>query len=147
MRAQKLSFSIDRCFQILLLLPIATLAIACVGCQSTLRPPFNQVLPADASSKIQHIVVIVQENRSFDNLFYGFPGANSTSAAQLSTGGTTALQPLPFEGGYDLGHGLTDFQTDWNNGAVNGFDKDVPSRMLRRELSVHDSRECGVELR
>jgi phospholipase C len=27
---------------------------------------------------IQHIVILVQENRSFDNLFAGFPGANTT---------------------------------------------------------------------
>ncbi len=123
MRAQKSSFRLNRSFQIPLL-PIAIFAIACVGCQSRPQPPFDTVLPATASSKIQHIVVIVQENRSFDNLFYGFPGANSAAAAQLSTGGTIPLQPLPFEGGFDLGHGLTDFLTDWNNGAMNGFDKD-----------------------
>ena len=30
-----------------------------------------------SSDKIQHIVIIVQENRSFNNLFYGFPGAKT----------------------------------------------------------------------
>ncbi|MFY9720538.1 MAG: hypothetical protein WAK16_12935, partial [Candidatus Cybelea sp.] len=32
-----------------------------------------------SSSKIQHIVIIVQENRSFNNLFYGFPGAHTAT--------------------------------------------------------------------
>ncbi|WP_263353450.1 alkaline phosphatase family protein [Acidicapsa acidisoli] len=76
------------------------------------------------SSKIKHVVVIVQENRSFDNLFHGFPGADTVSTATLSSGSTIPLQPLPIEGGYDLGHELNDFLTDWNNGAMNGFDKD-----------------------
>jgi phospholipase C len=32
---------------------------------------------ASSSAKIQHVVVIVQENRSFNDLFYGFPGAKT----------------------------------------------------------------------
>jgi phospholipase C len=125
--AQKLSPGLDRHSQFLLRLQIpsiAALCIVCVGCQSTLRPASSSDLPAEASGKIQHVVVIVQENRSFDNLFYGFPGANSASLARLSSGGAIPLQPLPFESGYDLGHSLQDFMTDWNNGAMNGFDKD-----------------------
>ena len=30
-----------------------------------------------ASGKIQHVIIIVQENRIFNNLFYGFPGATT----------------------------------------------------------------------
>jgi len=81
-------------------------------------------LPPQASSMIKHIVVIVQENRSFDNIFYGFPGANTATVGQLSTGDTIPLQPLPFQSGWDLGHELSDFMTDWNSGKMNGFDKD-----------------------
>ncbi len=33
-----------------------------------------------AGSPIQHIVVIMQENRSFDNLFNGFPGADTAQS-------------------------------------------------------------------
>ena len=32
-----------------------------------------------ATTPIQHIVIIIQENRSFDNLFQGYPGANTQS--------------------------------------------------------------------
>jgi phospholipase C len=100
------------------------LVLACAGCGSS-KPGVNeQILSPLAASKIKHIVVIVQENRSFDNLFYGFPGANTATVAQLSTGGTIPLRPLPFAGGYDLGHDLVDFTTDFNNGRMNGFDRD-----------------------
>lgn len=98
-----------------------------MGCSSTggsASQSLQNTLPPQASSKVQHIVVIVQENRSFDNLFYGFPGANTATVAQLSNGSTLALQPLPFESGYDLGHGMQDFLTDWNSGKMNGFDID-----------------------
>ena len=40
---------------------------------SFIRTPFL----ADAKRKVQHVVIVVQENRSFDNLFLGFPGANT----------------------------------------------------------------------
>jgi phospholipase C len=96
----------------------------CIGCRNGVSPSVLSNLPPEASGKIKHVVVIVQENRSFDNLFYGFPGADTAGAANLSDGSTIPLQPLPFEGGWDLGHGLSDFETDWNNGQMNGFDKD-----------------------
>jgi phospholipase C len=30
-------------------------------------------------NKIQHVVIIIQENRSFNNLFYGYPGAKTAT--------------------------------------------------------------------
>jgi phospholipase C len=45
--------------------------------------------------KIKHIVFIVQENRTFDNLFGGpnpFPGADAASSGQTSTGTTPLVQ-------------------------------------------------------
>jgi phospholipase C len=50
------------------------------GCNSSntiSTPPTTQ--PAHS---IAHIVVMVQENRSFDNLFAGYPGANTTMQGQ-----------------------------------------------------------------
>src|ERR1035441_1313507 len=37
-------------------------------------------------SPIRHIVVILKENRTFDNYFTGFPGADTTTQATLSNG-------------------------------------------------------------
>lgn len=92
----------------------------CVGCSES----GPVATTPSAANSIKHVVVIVQENRSFDNLFYGFPGANTATVAKLSNGATIPLQPLPLEGGYDLGHELNDFITDWNMGRMNGFDQD-----------------------
>lgn len=94
--------------------------VSLTGCSNS----SPQATPLEASNYIKHVVVIVQENRSFDNMFYGFPGANTATQAQLSNGSTIPLQALPLEGDYDLGHELNDFLTDWNMGRMNGFDQD-----------------------
>jgi hypothetical protein len=57
------------------------------------------------SQKIKHIVVIMQENRSFDNLFHGFPGADTVDSGQ-SNGKPVALQPVRIEQGTDVDHSM-----------------------------------------
>ncbi|MGB6517030.1 MAG: hypothetical protein WBE79_00840, partial [Candidatus Cybelea sp.] len=47
---------------------------------------------AAASSKIQHVVIIVQENRSVDNLFQFLRGANTQSYGLNSQGQDVPLQ-------------------------------------------------------
>ena len=76
-----------------------------------------------ALGKISHVVVIVQENRSFDNLFYGYPGADTVASGQTSSGVTVALQPVSFTENYDLSHQLSDYVASYDGGAMNGFDR------------------------
>jgi phospholipase C len=72
---------------------------------SALRAP----LRPGASGKIQHVVVIIQENRSFDNLFQGYPGANTVSSGKDSTGQTIPLQPVSLATEYVLDHSAAAF--------------------------------------
>jgi phospholipase C len=58
---------------------------------------------AAASTKIKHIVFIVQENRTFDNMFGGpnpLPGAATVAVGQTLTG-TRPLKKIELEGGKD----------------------------------------------
>jgi phospholipase C len=82
------------------------------GC-SALRQPFDiaqgdsaadglQPSPAIAGGKIKHIVYIVQEGRSFDNLFNGYPGANTVSKGKNSNGQTITLQPSSLKETYRI---------------------------------------------
>jgi phospholipase C len=57
-----------------------------------------------ASKKIKHIVYIVQENRSFDNLFYGYPGADTRTSGMNSTGKKIKLQPVSLKTQYVIDH-------------------------------------------
>ena len=105
-----------------------------------------RVRPANSSS-VQHVVFLMQENRSFDHYFgslggvSGFNDTNNrgafTQAWNTDNGGTGAPageQPpdvlLPFhmstwKGGgectYDLSHGWPAEHACWNNGAMDSF--------------------------
>jgi phospholipase C len=57
---------------------------------------------AAAGSKIKHIVYIVQERRSFDNLFQGYPGANTLPKGMNSNGHTITLQPVSLKKTYKI---------------------------------------------
>lgn len=59
-----------------------------------------------AAGKITHIIFIVQENRTFDNIFGGpnpFPGADAAKSGKTSNGATRVLseEPLATVGGTD----------------------------------------------
>ena len=62
-----------------------------------------------SSGKIQHIVIVVQENRSFNNLFYGFPGATTSSYGYTSTGKKVKLSPIGLETWWDVEHDSSGF--------------------------------------
>jgi phospholipase C len=74
-----------------------------------------------ASSKIQHVVILIQENRTFDNLFATFRGADGTQTGASTTHGTVMLREVNLSN-FDLGHDHRDFLNEYNHGKMNGFD-------------------------
>jgi phospholipase C len=71
---------------------------------------------------IKHVIVLIQENRTFDNLFNGFPGADSAATGTAHDGSTVALKPVPFEEVWDPDHSHQAWVTDYDNGKMDGFD-------------------------
>lgn len=63
----------------------------------------NAVVPR-ATGKIKHVVIIFQENRSFDNLFQGFPGADTQSWGYKSDGSKINLHTTGLETNWDIDH-------------------------------------------
>jgi phospholipase C len=61
-------------------------------------------LDSTGAGKISHVVYIIQENRSFDNLFQGYPGADTASSGLNSHGETIALEPISLADNYDIDH-------------------------------------------
>lgn len=47
--------------------------------------------PASLTTPIQHVVILMKENHSFDSLFGTFPGANGATSGLISTGATIPL--------------------------------------------------------
>jgi phospholipase C len=87
------------------------------GCSSN---PGSTAPPPTGMAKIKHVVVIMQENRSFDNLFYSFPGADSATSG-MENGTSIALQPIPLGPMQDLDHTHTGWWQDWDNGQMDNF--------------------------
>jgi len=85
---------------------------------------------------IEHVVIIVQENRSFDNLFQGFPGANTAPTGKDSKGKTIRLKPIGLEVPYGIDHNADmmfaacDGNPPGENCKMDGFDNETPYGQL-----------------
>ena len=88
-------------------------SLACAACASVPVSPvppssggsdFVQSLDASGLGKIKHVVWIVQENRSFNDMFKGYPGAKTVSKGKDSQGKTIALQPISLKTTYEIDH-------------------------------------------
>jgi phospholipase C len=69
----------------------------------------------------KHIILVIQENRTPDNLFGSNPkfepGVDLATSGVNSLGQTIPLEPTPLAGCYDLGHIHNDFEAMLNEGA------------------------------
>src|ERR1700760_4295574 len=100
------------------------LAAACSGAHASTAPT------EPGLQKIRHVVVIMQENRSFDSYFGTFPGADGIP---MSNGVPAVCVPDPAAGGCDRPyhdtadlnhggpHGAASATADINGGKMNGF--------------------------
>jgi phospholipase C len=60
--------------------------------------------PTKNITQIQHIIFIIKENRTFDNYFGTFPGADGATSALTSTGQSIPLAPMPDPLSRDICH-------------------------------------------
>ncbi|MFZ0365750.1 MAG: alkaline phosphatase family protein [Candidatus Cybelea sp.] len=77
-----------------------------------------------SSRYIKHVIVMIQENRSFDNLFATFPGADGATHGKEKVGGKTKQLKLQVENlAYpcDFGHSYAGFIGDYDGGKMDGF--------------------------
>lgn len=71
----------------------------------------------------QHIVLMIQENRTFDNLFATFPGADGTTVGRTHDGGTLRLRKIDLESNIFPNNGHRPFLEDVDGGKMDGFDR------------------------
>ena len=128
--------------------------LACGGVSPGTMPAFPSGTHAGiraattSSTKIKHVIIVIQENRSFDNLFATFPGADGTTTGKaeampasiatscpvpITEATTIPLTEVDLQGngfpssyGYppnqDLNHIYSGFQLDRDKGKMDGFD-------------------------
>jgi phospholipase C len=87
------------------------------------KPPTPTPTPTQTPAGLpQHVIIVVQENRSVDNLFAGFAGADTQAYGYDSKGQRIPLKQVALGAPYDPKHSHESFVTEFNNGAMNGFD-------------------------
>jgi len=116
--------------------------VGCAGCASsggggyasTGLPATSPAVGNPVGKYLSHVVVIIQENRSFENFFAGYPGADAPMfgcSAQPSQRVRNAvgcppgdvkvpLHQITFDGP-DLPHDWDSSMQDWDNGKMDGF--------------------------
>jgi phospholipase C len=73
-------------------------------------------------TRIKHVVIIVKENRTFDNYFGTFPGADGATTGVISTGDTIPLGHTPDRTPHDIDHSYQAAVKAIDGGAMDQFD-------------------------
>ncbi|HEY5426913.1 MAG TPA: alkaline phosphatase family protein [Candidatus Tumulicola sp.] len=119
---------------------VGFLLFAFAGCSPGAQAPTPYMQTSTAlgaldrtgAGKITHVIYIIQENRSFDNLFQGYPGADTVSQGMNSRGQTVQLQPESLSKRYQIDHSAYAMFAACNgtgslpgtNCRMNGFDNE-----------------------
>lgn len=86
----------------------AGLLAACTSSASSSGPsssgPSGTYVVASGIHKIKHVIIVMQENRSFDSYFGTYPGADGIA---MSKGTPVACVPNPVNGDGEAGGGCT----------------------------------------
>src|ERR1700734_4018897 len=94
------------------------------GTPSTTAPP-SAMRHQAISQYIEHVGVVIQENRSFDDLFATFPGADGATQGLMKTesGGDTyvPLKKVNLGTQCDPAHGYSGFLKNLDGGKMDGF--------------------------
>lgn len=71
---------------------------------------------------IEHVIFLIKENRTFDNYFGRYPGADGATSGRTSTGETIDLRIATDVLTHDLGHEFLDGVRAISGGQMDGFD-------------------------
>jgi len=107
---------------------IIALALAGVAVASLVWSRFpvaSDVRSTDDLSKINHFVFIIKENRSFDNYFGLFPGADGTRSGRMSNGETVTLGEAPDQISPDISHSAPAAYQAIDKGRMDYFDRNA----------------------
>jgi phospholipase C len=122
---------------------------ACGGGESSFAVP-NVLSIAEhhrsGSSPIQHVVLVVQENRSFDNLFATFPGAHGAKFGLWKTSGGDKKQKLRAGNLYlptDITHCSAAFKIAYDSKKMDGFN-DERKGVCGQDGTIGNSPKVGA---
>jgi len=136
------------------ILPLAAAAFFVAGCGGAVSPREAAHSQAAGIHKIRHVIVIMQENRSFDEYFGTYPGADGIPS---KNGKFTVCAPDPVRGtceqpyhetsARNLGgpHEHMDAVLDVNRGRMNGFIGRARRGFSRGCRKDSSARQCSAK--
>lgn len=77
---------------------------------------------SQAGGKITHVIIVIQENRTFDNMFNGYPGSDTVTQGLDHNGNEVPLVARPMTDPYDPSHTYQSLLQEYDNGKMDGFD-------------------------
>ncbi|MBV8371723.1 MAG: hypothetical protein JOY69_00555 [Candidatus Eremiobacteraeota bacterium] len=98
-----------------------TFGFAIAACSSRTLSTLPSPSSSGAQPHLQHVVIVIQENRSFDNLFSGFPGADAPTFGYAGAR-KIALHERRLEDPGNIENNWRDAIGSWNHGKMNGFE-------------------------
>ena len=109
------------------------------------RTSWTSVPPSTASyGKIQHIVYIVKENRSFDTMFGTFAGANGATSGTISTGKVMNLGRTPDPAPHDVGHEWNDNHQSVDGDRMDRFDQNYQGNVNGDYLAMTQFQQADI---
>ncbi|MGA8576827.1 MAG: alkaline phosphatase family protein [Candidatus Cybelea sp.] len=118
----------------------ALAAAALAACGGSSVPARLQRAPeyrraSSSATPIQHVVLVIQENRTFNNFFATYPGADGTTTGaarrdrrcHIGKNKTIALTEMGLVGDRDFNHSYQGYRAARNGGKMNGFDQILAS--------------------
>lgn len=99
------------------------------------RGPATHHVASNPRYVIRHIVIIDKENRSFDNIFGRFPGADGASQARLSNGKLVPLGRTPDHTLLDIGHAGDAAAFAVDQGRMDRFDQLPGAQQAGRDIA------------
>ncbi len=129
----------------------ALLLTSCQGLVSATTPggSNNQVEQLKTASPIKHVIVVVMQNHSFDNLFGKYPGdvdgikPGVPGYTETDSTGATHTPILLSDDFGDMPHGRDPYLIDYDGGAM---DKFIVGEGTANALGYYDSSNQGVAL-
>jgi phospholipase C len=102
---------------------LGSLTTSSTAAQTNDRDKYQHHERRKGLDKIEHIVFIVKENRSFDNYFGTFPGADGATSGKISTGEVIPLRRAPDMTPHDIDHSYQAAVEAMDGGAMDRFDR------------------------
>src|ERR1700681_3082253 len=127
-------------------------SIALLFASACSRPPTSEarteqrdaISNAEGLAKIEHIVFIIKENRSFDTYFGTFPGADGAMTGRTSKGEVVPLTRTPDHMPFDLGHSWEDAIKAIDASKMDRFDLVVNGNVDGEMLPYTQMRESDI---